>query len=66
MSPSGGARFDKDGNALPDTGHGCGCQICADAHAAHVRAARPWAIAQRRAMQLVRKLISTDRRRQTA
>jgi hypothetical protein len=27
------ARFDKQGNKLPDTGHGCGCQLCADADA---------------------------------
>jgi len=27
------ARFDKQGNRLPDTGHGCGCQLCADANA---------------------------------
>jgi len=27
------ARFDKQGNQLPDTGHGCGCQQCADSDA---------------------------------
>lgn len=27
------ARFDKLGNKLPDTGHGCGCQLCADSDA---------------------------------
>jgi hypothetical protein len=27
------ARFDKEGNRLPDTGHGCGCQLCAEAGA---------------------------------
>ena len=27
------ARFDKQGNRLPDTGHGCGCQLCADINA---------------------------------
>lgn len=27
------ARFDKRGRKLPDTGHGCGCQLCADAGA---------------------------------
>jgi hypothetical protein len=27
------ARFDKQGNRLPDTGHGCGCQLCADSNA---------------------------------
>jgi hypothetical protein len=64
MSP-GGARFDKDGNPLPETGHGCGCQICADTHAAQVRASRPWAAAQRRAAELIRKLTSSDNRPQT-
>jgi hypothetical protein len=27
------ARFDKQGRRLPDTGRGCGCQLCADADA---------------------------------
>jgi hypothetical protein len=27
------ARFDKHGQPLPETGHGCGCQQCADADA---------------------------------
>jgi len=27
------ARFDKAGRRLPDTGRGCGCQLCADAEA---------------------------------
>jgi hypothetical protein len=27
------ARFDKEGRPLPETGHGCGCQLCADANA---------------------------------
>ena len=27
------ARFDKQGNRLPDTGRGCGCQLCADSNA---------------------------------
>ncbi len=27
------ARFDKQGNKLPGTGHGCGCQLCADLQA---------------------------------
>jgi hypothetical protein len=66
MAP-GGARYDKDGNPLPDTGHGCGCQICADAHAAHqVQAgSRPWTAAQRRVVELIKKLTS-DSRAQTA
>jgi hypothetical protein len=28
------ARFDKEGNRLPDTGHGCGCMLCAASNAA--------------------------------
>jgi len=27
------ARFDKAGRRLPDSGHGCGCQLCADSNA---------------------------------
>ncbi|TMF69460.1 MAG: hypothetical protein E6H82_13785 [Chloroflexi bacterium] len=27
------ARFDKDGKQLPDTGHGCGCRLCAISNA---------------------------------
>ncbi|HET6311275.1 MAG TPA: hypothetical protein VFH00_09765 [Candidatus Nitrosotalea sp.] len=27
------ARFDKFGRRLPDTGHGCGCTLCAAANA---------------------------------
>jgi hypothetical protein len=50
------ARFDKHGNRLPETGHGCGCQICADAHAARLDEMRPWA----RATRIVRKLIAAD------
>jgi hypothetical protein len=26
-------RFDKTGRRLPDTGRGCGCQLCADSDA---------------------------------
>jgi hypothetical protein len=64
MSP-GGARFDKHGNALPDTGHGCGCQICADAHAERVRRTRPLAAVRRRIAGIIDKLTS-DRRPQAA
>jgi hypothetical protein len=60
MSP-GGARFDKHGNPLPDSGHGCGCQICADNHAAQVSASKPWAAAQRRIVELVKKITSGSR-----
>jgi hypothetical protein len=27
------ARFDKQGNQLPDTGRGCGCKICEESGA---------------------------------
>jgi hypothetical protein len=27
------ARFDKHGRRLPDTGHGCGCKLCAESNA---------------------------------
>jgi hypothetical protein len=27
------ARFDKLGRRLPDTGHGCGCKLCAEQNA---------------------------------
>jgi len=27
------ARFDKHGKQLPDSGHGCGCQLCAISNA---------------------------------
>jgi len=26
------SRFDKQGRRLPDTGHGCGCRICAESN----------------------------------
>ncbi|HEY6114370.1 MAG TPA: hypothetical protein VI172_00275 [Candidatus Dormibacteraeota bacterium] len=63
MSP-GGARFDKHGKALPDSGHGCGCQICADAYAEKVRQTRPLAVVRRRIAGLIDRLAS-DHRPQT-
>ena len=60
------ARFDKVGNPLPSTGHGCGCQICADAHTERVkRTTRPLAAVRLRIAALIEKLIS-DHRRQAA
>ena len=50
---------------MPATGHGCGCQICADAHAERVRRTRPLAAVRRRIAALIDKLIS-DRRPQAA
>ncbi|HEY3085727.1 MAG TPA: hypothetical protein VGK28_09735 [Candidatus Dormibacteraeota bacterium] len=56
------ARFDKHGNRLPETGHGCGCQICADAHAASVEGTWPWS----RAVRFVRNLLADPGRPQAA
>jgi hypothetical protein len=56
-------RFDKVGNPMPATGHGCGCQICADAHAERVKRTRPLAAVRRRVAELMEKLTS-DRRPQ--
>jgi hypothetical protein len=57
------ARFDKHGNRLPETGHGCGCQICADAHAARVEGApQPWA----RVVRFVKNLLPDTGRPQAA
>jgi len=57
------ARFDKQGRRLPDTGHGCGCQICADANAPRYErrqdlrgAEREWTSARRRLVRLLKKL----------
>ena len=62
------ARFDKEGRPLPDTGHGCGCQICADANAPRHEsrqvarsAVLPWAIVRRGLVRLVKKLRSRTR-----
>jgi hypothetical protein len=58
-------RFDKVGNLLPASGHGCGCQICADAHAERVRRTGPLAAVRRRIAGIIDKLTS-DRRPQAA
>ena len=35
-------RLDKDGKQLPDTGRGCGCELCAEANAPrYERRSRP-------------------------
>ena len=60
--PTPNARFDKFGNRLPDTGHGCGCQICADAHAAHEEQTRPWT----RFVRFLKHLIADTGRPQAA
>jgi hypothetical protein len=56
------ARFDKQGNRLPDTGHGCGCQLCADSNAPRYERRRSehraaWGPLRRRLAQALRTLI---------
>lgn len=58
------ARFDKEGNRLPDTGHGCGCQLCADADATRYERRRSahtavWSPLRRRLARAFRNLIPT-------
>jgi len=58
------ARFDKEGNRVPDTGHGCGCQLCADANAARYERRRAvhaaaWSPLRRRLARALRNLIPT-------
>jgi hypothetical protein len=60
--PAQSARFDKLGNRLPETGHGCGCHICADAHAERQERTRPWT----RVIRFVKKLIPDTSRPQAA
>ena len=58
------ARFDKHGNQLPDTGHGCGCRLCEYANAPRYErrsdAARAddseWSPLHRRMVRLVSRL----------
>ena len=57
------ARFDKQGNQLPDTGRGCGCQLCADSDApryerrrAAQRTARRWNPMRRLLHRMVHRL----------
>jgi len=60
--PSAATRFDKHGNQLPESRHGCGCQICADAHAARSRPRRPWT----RLVQFVKRVTGDGGRRPQA
>jgi hypothetical protein len=56
------ARFNKFGKRLPDTGHGCGCELCARSNAPRyerrrdVRGSATWGSARRRVAQIVRSL----------
>lgn len=62
------ARFDKHGRRLPDTGHGCGCRLCAEANAPRYerrrsgrRAAGLWSPLRRRLTTLLRSATATRR-----
>jgi hypothetical protein len=57
------ARFDKFGKRLPDTGRGCGCQLCAVSNAPRYerrktrRGDQLWSPMRRRLMRLVRSMV---------
>jgi hypothetical protein len=61
------ARFDKQGNKLPDTGRGCGCQLCADAGAPRYERRSPadrpsiWSPLRRRVALALARVMSPDR-----
>ena len=62
------ARFDKQGRRLPDTGRGCGCQMCAESDAPRyerrAEAARnggEWSRLRRGLVRLVRSVASSGR-----
>ncbi len=52
-------RFDKQGRQLPDSGRGCGCQLCAESKAARYerrreeRSTGTWGPWRRRLLQVV-------------
>ena len=55
------ARFDKHGKRLPDTGHGCGCQLCANTNAPRyerrddqLEPRRAWSPFRRRLVRLMK------------
>ncbi|TMC91926.1 MAG: hypothetical protein E6J12_04060 [Chloroflexi bacterium] len=59
------ARFDKLGRRLPDTGHGCGCSLCAESNAPRyerrvdaMREGGEWGSLQRRIARFVRSFSS--------
>lgn len=60
------ARFDKHGRRLPDSGRGCGCRQCAEAHAAPYerrrveRSAGTWGPWRRRLVMAARGVLRTD------
>jgi hypothetical protein len=56
-------RYDKEGRRLPDTGHGCGCGLCADSNAPRyerrrdpTRSSAEWGSLQRRLVRFVHGL----------
>jgi hypothetical protein len=57
------ARFDKHGRRLPDSGHGCGCTLCAAANAARYERrheqrlnSREWTMLRRRLTRMMRSI----------
>jgi hypothetical protein len=55
------ARYDKHGKRLPDTGHGCGCELCAASGAPRYERRRSerntaWSPVRRRLARWVRAL----------
>ena len=56
------ARFNKFGEKLPDTGHGCGCELCARSNAPRYerrregRDAGPWGPVRRRLARIARMM----------
>ena len=63
------ARYDKLGRRLPDTGHGCGCKLCAETNAPRYerrehepRPSGTWNPLHRRTIQLVKSLLNPTSR----
>jgi hypothetical protein len=59
------ARFDKLGRRLPDTGHGCGCKLCAEQNAPRYerryespRPGSEWNALHRRLAQFVQTVLN--------
>jgi len=59
------ARFDKHGRRLPDTGHGCGCTLCAAANAPRYERRQgerlnstEWTSLRRRLLRVMRSLVT--------
>jgi hypothetical protein len=60
------ARYDKQGKRLPDTGHGCGCELCAASGAPRYERRRSerstaWGPLRRQLNRIVRNLSLTKR-----